>query len=1292
MKNRTDKTHHQFDDRDSMLETVPFYNVTSTPHYSSLGSICIHQWAAFDNTSNIIECVQPKGPYSVHVTDYLGNNLLHYAAAADSYHVAQKFISYFGKPFFYNEQHITPAHISAQRNNIEMLKIYQQTYPEMLTTSSKRGWTPFHFAVFYGSFEAVDFLLQTCQIDVNQLIISAETAVGDYIPKNTLRYYSALDLAYSVIKKSVLLDSESSDSLKNYQKIVDLLLQHHALPSLHAAVRENNLPAIGFHLFSPLSPFKDSVDAVSDYQKATSLHFAAALGNYQVCHSLLQRGCSATKVDENGYSPLELAVIGDSEETVDVLIPFSTPAQYAKGAFLAADLQKTSYLEKLIKQHISPSAVDDNNDDNLVMRLIKRNLFDFATKLLQESKDNFDIKHQDLNGATLLHYGLASNNKPLIKAIFCLKNSETLFHVNDNNGMPPLTYAQRVGLNLQQLFSSDDDENIKKKIAEIDQCDVDALNNLGISPIVYSVSIGLSPKLIPTEKSKNAKYYVNVQDVLNSMRFPQTKMRYPDYKNYTFIEIPLQKELSYTSSESKNLPDCAHAKKYIEIATDEKCTVHSRLPPQLAENPCLLPAVTLLHLSFVFLTRSGKLNTLLKSEYFPIQDLIDQPDGLGRTPIMYALMLSPKYIYIEALLVTCQANITLHDNDGNSLYHYIDNPDYFEQMRKYFINSNLSPFIPNKYGELPIHTMCRTGCLPVLKQLVSLMQELDPSMQKDHSMLMAKTNDGQTPLDIAFEYKNYDCMNFLHSNGVPNLLVEAVRSNKKNRVEELLTQGYPVNSFNKQHQTPLHIAAEIQSESIVSLLIANGAEPNIQTLNGLLPIHIAANKNNIEICLLLLTEKFKISALAADNQPFLHCTEEKCRDFLFNMWKRELLSEYLVQYLDPFYQILQNGFKQILEIDSKLKGHSDSSDSKKHKTRSTIAPSLIDLIHKMCFISLRILDRGPSRNLPYSYRYSLHHLLQVLTTFNLEPFSKALQEQFSLFVDELKSIKFPLAKVVYYLLMPFYWADTIATMLKLIRPHLVEGIDNFDLFDQILTKINKQQSECEKTLQFGIPRESDTLQQALRINPVKGSHDTNVIAVVEAKIIEVTKRPLCLFHPQSFEDMKLFFGNQFSIPRNLPFKNKETIRIILCENSLTFVGKSSIKLPLFFVNIKKVGEENNLVFITPIGELKVTFSNKESYADLFRVSVFNRSNLVHKFEHGELALIKSQDKLYQCVVVYRSNVDRSLNIRFLTIRAGAPQACYDVCRLYLLDILPARPVFFNVLAREITQDESITYC
>ena len=376
-------------------------------------------------------------------------------------------------------------------------------------------------------------------------------------------------------------------------------------------------------------------------------------------------------------------------------------------------------------------------------------------------------------------------------------------------------------------------------------------------------------------------------------------------------------------------------------------------------------------------------------------------------------------------------------------------------------------------------------------------------------------------------------------------------------MKEYVRSGYPINSFNQNHVTPLHAAAIIQSAEIITYLICHGAEPKVQMLDGSLPIHFAASHNNIDICLLLFTDKFKISSIHSSIQPFLSATDDECRDFLFHYWKRETLSKCLIKYIKRYFSIFASAFDEALKMQKKLE---------KHKASIEFIQSFISVISQMMFVSERILMRRPSQPLPFSYRYSLHHLFQVLTTLKITSYCEKLNESLKILHEEARQAKLQMSKIIYIFMIPIFWIDSVGTFLQMLKVHLIDRIDNEKLFDEIISCISQQKEKALKYKSLGIPKEDETPfllltkggdhdKENLPASQKQDSESTivtqplntkeNVIVICEGKVKEIQKKPLCIFNPQFFDGLKEYFGPSFVIPRTIPFRNREQIKVAL---------------------------------------------------------------------------------------------------------------------------------------------------
>jgi hypothetical protein len=93
------------------------------------------------------------------------------------------------------------------------------------------------------------------------------------------------------------------------------------------------------------------------------------------------------------------------------------------------------------------------------------------------------------------------------------------------------------------------------------------------------------------------------------------------------------------------------------------------------------------------------------------------------------------------------------------------------------------------------------------------------------------------------------------------LMIDSKLITEKEKIELLkffISRGAPINTYNKEKLTPLHIAIINGNFDIVKMLITYGANVNAETTNKMLPIHLAL-KSKIEACeeLVIPKEFFK---------------------------------------------------------------------------------------------------------------------------------------------------------------------------------------------------------------------------------------------------------------------------------------------------------------------------------------------------------------------------------------------------------------------------------------------------
>ena len=158
---------------------------------------------------------------------------------------------------------------------------------------------------------------------------------------------------------------------------------------------------------------------ISDYddEGRTALHWAVAMGHATLVGVLLQRGASASTVDEGGITPLMSACSTGVESVVDMILgeldcPAALnsrhPDSHNKTPLLVAvSKNKINIAFKLLAKGADATLADSSGQTPLHRAVIK-SCEDLIEALI---KHGADVNAQDRLGDTPLHYAARENNK-----------------------------------------------------------------------------------------------------------------------------------------------------------------------------------------------------------------------------------------------------------------------------------------------------------------------------------------------------------------------------------------------------------------------------------------------------------------------------------------------------------------------------------------------------------------------------------------------------------------------------------------------------------------------------------------------------------------------------------------------------------------------------------------------------------------------------------------------------------------------------------------------------------------
>ncbi|MGH0179506.1 UNVERIFIED_CONTAM: hypothetical protein FKN15_001612 [Acipenser sinensis] len=142
-----------------------------------------------------------------------------------------------------------------------------------------------------------------------------------------------------------------------------------------------------------------------------------------------------------------------------------------------------------------------------------------------------------------------------------------------------------------------------------------------------------------------------------------------------------------------------------------------------------------------------------------------------------------------------------------------------KELVKVLLEHKANPNAATTAGHTPLHIAAREGHVATIHVL------LDAEAQQTRM-----TKKGFTPLHVAAKYKKLEV------------------------AQQLLERGANPNASGKKGFTPLHVAAKYKKLEVAQQLLERGANPNASGKNGLTPLHVAAHHNHLDVVKLLLSK------------------------------------------------------------------------------------------------------------------------------------------------------------------------------------------------------------------------------------------------------------------------------------------------------------------------------------------------------------------------------------------------------------------------------------------------------
>ncbi|KLI46273.1 ankyrin [Brachyspira hyodysenteriae] len=406
----------------------------------------------------------------------------------------------------------TPLHWAAMKDKPETVKLLMENGAD-IESKDADGWTPLHYAAAFSSLQTVQTLVDlgadkmSKTKDGNEPIYYAR---GDDV-KN---YLSGND--------NIAREGTPEDTLEGNETVVADNNTADENNDTEETAAEETTEEETEVVITDVEVVDDNTQDMSDEEIVNTdldvkqLELLVAVKNNDIIalNTLIKEGVNPNFVDENGYTPLHLAVINNNLDTVEALLKYKDINKEAKlpykatlnnwylgGAtplIVAAYVGNADIVYTLIEAGCDIRARDDI-DGAMPIHVASANGNDDAVILLLE-KDKTLVNEADKNGNdTPLHWA-AMKDKPSTINVLLKYGADT--KIQNSDGNTALHYAA--------MYASSD---VIKNIVNADKSSVNTANNENMYPIHYAALENNVDALVSLVQDGKAD--VNIKDSNN---------------------------------------------------------------------------------------------------------------------------------------------------------------------------------------------------------------------------------------------------------------------------------------------------------------------------------------------------------------------------------------------------------------------------------------------------------------------------------------------------------------------------------------------------------------------------------------------------------------------------------------------------------------------------------------------------------------------------------------------------------------------------------------------------------
>jgi ankyrin repeat protein len=219
-------------------------------------------------------------------------------------------------------------HVAAQKGDLNKVQMHVKANPALVNAKDGSGYTPLHWAAYYGHMDVADFLL-TNSADVN-----AKSNVG-WTPLHDAAAYGHMDVVELLLAKGADINAKDKNGVTplhivargRNKDIAEILLVKGAdvnaktnlgQTPLHVAAAHNHKDMLKLLLAKGADVNEKSNNGM------TPLHDAAAYGHTDVAELLLTNAADVNAKSNAGWTPLHFAALHGRKDLAELLLSKGT--------------------------------------------------------------------------------------------------------------------------------------------------------------------------------------------------------------------------------------------------------------------------------------------------------------------------------------------------------------------------------------------------------------------------------------------------------------------------------------------------------------------------------------------------------------------------------------------------------------------------------------------------------------------------------------------------------------------------------------------------------------------------------------------------------------------------------------------------------------------------------------------------------------------------------------------------------------------------------------------------------